>query len=155
MRITQAMIEPLSSALRKTRATLKMRQAEMAAGLGISRKTYVLLESSRWYPPYKERAHMIRCLHELDPSLVAVFVGVAGESLEEHVLTVTAPAEPVRAPSAAAVKKAYAEAIAQVAAEQDMTVSAVTKVATGLVARLVAAGVGLDAVAAIASRPNR
>jgi DNA-binding XRE family transcriptional regulator len=122
----------------------------MAEELGISRKTYVLLETARWYPPYKERAHMLKVLHDVSPELAATFLQVTGASLEDHAVVVQTPAAQVLPPSRIAVKAAYAGAVAQVAEEQDLTASAVTKVASAVLAKMVNAGVGDASLASAA-----
>jgi len=114
----------------------------MADRLKISRKTYVLFESARWYPPYKERAHMLRCLRSVDEKLVPVFCTVTGQAVEEHVLTVVPPR--AAALSEKAARAAYEVAVAEVAAEREMTIVAVKRVAAGLFGRLSAVGVPID-----------
>jgi DNA-binding XRE family transcriptional regulator len=148
-RIKAADLQPLTTALRKTRAALGVRQAEMAEHLGISRKTYVLLESSRWHPPYKERAAMLKRLHELDPELVPTFLGVTGATLDEHALVVEVQAPRPPRLSAEQLKDVYEKAIAEVATEREMTLAATRKVAGALLRKLAAAGVEMADVAGI------
>ncbi len=145
-------LETLSKALRLARMQLGFKQSEMAEVLAMSRKTYVLFETARWYPPYKERAFIIRRFYLIAPSLVPVFLHAAGETLAEHTVTVkTAPPQPVAPLSAAATRAAVDTAIAEVAVERDMTIGATRKIAVALVTRLAAANVGLAELAKAAA----
>jgi transcriptional regulator with XRE-family HTH domain len=152
-RITNADMRPLAKALRETRTARGAVQEEMADALGMSRKTYLLFENARWYPAYKERAYLLARLHEIEPALVPVFLGVTGETLGEHVLVREVAAAVVTAPvlSVAATKAAYETVVAEVAVERDMTISATRKVAAALVKRLAAAGVTVEGAAGVAA----
>lgn len=144
-RIREADLEPLMRALRKFRAANHLTQQEMADELGISRKTYVLFETCRWFPPFKERAHTLKRLHELDRALADTFLQVTGEDLSDYAIDAgsngTAQQSGI---SATAARAAYEKAVSIVAAERDLTRSAVKRVATSVIAALAAAGLTMQ-----------
>lgn len=55
--------------LRTWRERAPATQDQVAAVLGISRKTYVLFESGRWFPSEREHHFFVHRLHALDPAL--------------------------------------------------------------------------------------
>jgi DNA-binding XRE family transcriptional regulator len=141
-RITQDQMAPFARALRAARLEAQLLQEDLADRLGMSRKTYILFETGRWFPPYKERAWTMRQLQNLDPGLVEPFLAVANDVLADHALEIQPPPPPPRDPNAA--RATFDAIVAQVAAERDMTTSAVTKVAASLVGRFLVHGISVD-----------
>lgn len=58
-------------------------QEDLAASLGISRKTYILMEQDHWWPHERERHFMVHTLYKLDPSLAGWFAMIYETELED------------------------------------------------------------------------
>ncbi len=116
----------------------------MAEHVGVSRKTYILLETARWFPPYKERAHFLRALAELDFKLVDAAVELLGGTLDDHVFKKTHDGPRLDAESA---KAALDDAIREGADAMDVTARTFRPAVARALVRLAEAGVTMDQAA--------
>jgi transcriptional regulator with XRE-family HTH domain len=126
--------------LRDWRVSHGFDQQRIAVHLGVSRKTYILLETSRWFPPHKERAHFILALSALDPTLVDAALELLGGELDDHVLRAAGDVSPL---DAASTKAAVDDAIRAAADTMDVTARAFRPAASVLLARLAQSGVSV------------
>ncbi len=124
--------------LRYARARLQLTQEEMGKKLGISRKTYTLFETRRWFPAPRERRHFVKALHELDPVAADALARAMGESLADHV----AVSPPSHAPSLdpQRAKLAFDASLYATAEELDVTPRALRAIAAALLGRLAETG---------------
>jgi transcriptional regulator with XRE-family HTH domain len=152
--MTMADLKPIMRALRDFRSARGLTQDDVANRLGISRKTYLLFESTRWFPPPRERGHFVKRLHDLDAGLAQTLVGILGQTLEDHVV--------VRQPAASGgagagppldakeAKRAYDVVIYECAEELEMSPRALRPIAANVLARLAASGITLAQAAPLA-----
>jgi transcriptional regulator with XRE-family HTH domain len=146
--------KPIMRALRTFRSARGLTQEEIADVLGISRKTYLLFETTRWFPPARERGHFVKRLYDLDPGLAHTLVGILGETLEDHVVVrelpassgaaIVAPLDPKEA------KRGYDVAIYESAEELEMSPRSLRPIAANVLAKLDASGITLAQAAALA-----
>jgi DNA-binding XRE family transcriptional regulator len=153
-RVKYADLAPLAEALRECRKRLRVTQEEMGASLGISRKTYHLFETQRWFPDAREHAHFAKRLHELDPALAGVFADVNGEALEEYAIVKLAPGAAEAGLDPKQAKLVFEAAVYATAEELDMSPKAVRPIAAGVLTRLAESGISLAQAAALANALN-
>jgi transcriptional regulator with XRE-family HTH domain len=144
-------LEPLAAALRACRKKHDVTQEQMGVALGLSRKTYHLLESPGWLPGFREHAHFVKTLHHLDPAAARAFAGVFGKRVEDYALVLPgagdargAPVDPRQA------KLVFDAAVYATAEELDMSPKALRPIAAMLLARLADGGVTMAQASALA-----
>jgi transcriptional regulator with XRE-family HTH domain len=156
-------LQPLCEALYFFRKERGLNQGDIASELGISRKTYVLLESNRWLPQPRAQAHFVKQLHRLHPPLAKVFADLMGASVADFVEVRPVVASPPPAAGttvAVPLEAKHAElvldsAILGVAEQLDMSPRALRPIVAALLERLAAAGMPMGQAATIAKTPPR
>jgi DNA-binding XRE family transcriptional regulator len=144
-------IVPFCYALSAARRARGLTQADVAGELGISRKTYILLESARWLPPSRQRSHVVRVLHGLFPAVAEELVKVFGDTLADYVqVQSVVQVAPARALEATHAKLVFDSAVLGVAEELDASPRMLRPLLAGLLARLDAAGMPMAQAAGLA-----
>jgi transcriptional regulator with XRE-family HTH domain len=143
-------LAPLADALRECRKRLRVTQEQMGATLGISRKTYHLLETQRWFPDAREHAHFVKRLHDLDPAAARAFVDLNDETLEHYAIVKPVPGAAEKALEPKQARLAFDAALYATAEELDLSPKAVRPIAAGLLGRLAESGISLAQAAALA-----
>lgn len=149
-------IRPFSRALSSARAAHGWTQEDVASALGISRKTYLLMESTRWLPSARQRAHFVRVLHRMIPAAAEELVRLFGETLADYVDTNPAspgqPAPPAVAPllDTKYARLVFDSALLGVAEELDTSPRILRPLLASLLERLDAAGMPMTQAAGLA-----
>jgi DNA-binding XRE family transcriptional regulator len=158
-RSTEAMskeaLRAFTALLREWRTESGATQEQMADTLVISRKTYVLFESSRWLPPMKEQAFTLKILHALDPALAEAFLAALDATVEDFAI----PLAPHGADAAAELpdeqaKAAYDAAVYSTAEQFDMSPKAMRAIVTTLLEKMSASKLSMRKAAALAKAPR-
>lgn len=155
-------LQPLREALYFFRKERGLTQGDLASELGISRKTYILLESNRWLPTPRAQADFVKQLHRLHPPAAKVFADIMGASIADFVevrSAVAAPAPPAgSAPApleAGHARLVLDSAILGVAEQLDMSPRILRPIVAALLERLAAAGMPMGQAATIGKSPSR
>jgi transcriptional regulator with XRE-family HTH domain len=152
--MSTADLKPIMRALRTFRSARGLTQEDIAGVLGLSRKTYLLFETARWFPPARERGHFVKRLYDLDPGLAHTLVGILGEKLDDHVVV----RQPAASPGSAngppldlkEAKRAYDVVIYESAEELEMSPRSLRPIAANVLAKLAASGITLAQAAPLA-----
>lgn len=146
--------------LEECRKALGLTQDDMAAILGISRKTYVFLETGRWLPHAREQHHMIHTLHKYAPAAAEAYAAIHERDVSEWGIAPAAPAAPLDPHQA---RHAYAAALYDAAEEAELPANLLRPVVAAVLAALRESGMSLEQAADVAkevakrkpARPSR
>jgi DNA-binding XRE family transcriptional regulator len=142
----------LTRLLRAGRAAKHLTQEDAADHLGISRKTYLLMESRRWLPQARERSHFARRLRELHAPAADEFVRLFPEAAEDDA-EAQRRARGVAELGAAQAKLVFDSAVLGVAEELEQSPRLVRALVAAILERLHAGGMPMAQAAAIAKAP--
>jgi DNA-binding XRE family transcriptional regulator len=151
----QADLLPFCHALSAGRGANGWTQEYVASELGISRKTYILMESTRWLPSPRQRAHFVRVLHRMNPLAAEQLVRLFGETLADYVEVKAAapvqPAQPVGPPlDAKYARLVFDSAVLGAAEELDTSPRILRPLLASLLDRLDTAGMPMAQAAGLA-----
>ncbi len=137
------------------RALESMTQDEMSIFLGISRKTYILMEQGRWLPGDRQGHQMIHQLHKLDPALAVEFAKLHDTTVESFGIAPPAPAPAARRLEAQHAKSAYDAAVYDAAEQAEMPAKLLRPVIAAVLASLQEAGMPMEQAVEIAKGAAR
>jgi DNA-binding XRE family transcriptional regulator len=145
---------PFCRALRAARRANGWTQEHVASELGISRKTYVLMESTRWLPSQRQRAHFVRLLQRMIPTAAEELVRLFGETLDDYVdakpVVPVQPAPAVPLLEAKYAKLVFDSALLGVAEELDASPRMLRPLVASLLQRLDVVGMPMAQAAGLA-----
>lgn len=139
------------AALQTWREGVKATQDEVAAGLGISRKTYVLFESGRWFPSAREHHFFVHRLDALDPALGEAYARTMGCTSADFGV---APRGAAPSLDATQARAAYDAAVYGAAEEADVPPKTARLIVASVVAKLRHAGVTMEQAEQLAPSPR-
>jgi DNA-binding XRE family transcriptional regulator len=142
-------VRAFAARLEEWRKSDNSTQDAMASALGISRKTYVLLESGRWVPGARQQHHMVHTLHRFDPALAVAYAALYDTEVEDWGVAPPAPAAPPKLDPQHA-RPAYDAAVYAAAEEHDLPAQTLRPVLAAVLAALRQAGMSLEQAAEVA-----
>jgi DNA-binding XRE family transcriptional regulator len=142
-------VRAFAARLEERRKAVNSTQNDMASALGISRKTYVLMESGRWLPAPRAGHHMVHVLHGFDPALAAAYAALYDNTVEDFGVAPPAPAAPPKLDPQQA-RHAYDAAVYAAAEGEDIPAKTLRPVVAAVLAALHEAGMSLEQAAEVA-----